>query len=133
MEVQEGEGWRLVFDDRRQPFSMLLGGQDWSAEFTAAEMALLQRGVRELLAQRQALADQLMAEEALTLEWESGGLWLALEAGAGEPSLRFILTAAERRSLEAGWTGAAATAVAATLVALNRGDDGDGIPIDQQL
>lgn len=119
MNVQEGEGWRLAVDRERQPFPVLLGGQGWASEFTWQEAALIGQGLQRLLEQQQALTDQLMAEEHLSLEWEAGSLWLGMEAGAGACSLRFILTAPEnRRSLEGGWQGPACRAVAAGLAAL---------------
>lgn len=118
MRVQHGQGWRLELDGRRQPYVVLLGGHDWTAEFTWQEATLIGQGLQRLLDQQQALADQLMPEEHLSLEWESGDIWLALEAAGGSCSLRFILTAAAgSRSLEAAWHGPACGAVAAALAA----------------
>ena len=68
MHVQEGEGWRLLVDPARHPFGVLIGGAGWAAELTAPEASALQQGLARLLAQRELLAGQLMAEEALTLE-----------------------------------------------------------------
>lgn len=118
MRVQEGEGWRLLVDPARCPFSVLIGGTDWAAELTPAEAALMARGVACLRKQHGALVDQLLAEEAISLEWESGELWLALEGDRTSWRLRFVLTpGAGLRGLEGAWTPAASAALAAALQA----------------
>ncbi len=118
MRVQEGEGWRLLVDPARCPFSVLIGGHDWAAELTPAEASLLARGVQTLRAQHAALVEQLLAEEAISLEWESGELWLSLEGDRASWRLRFVLTpAAGLRGLEGGWTAGASVALAAALQA----------------
>lgn len=123
MQVQEGEGWRLLEDPARHPFSVLIGGEGWAAELTQAEAALLAEGLGRLRAQHAALVDQLMAEEALALEWESGDLWLELEGDRRGWGLRFVLSSsAGLRGLEGAWPPVAAQALAAALLALGRGD-----------
>jgi hypothetical protein len=118
MRVQEGEGWRLLVDPARCPFSVLIGGENWAAELTPAEASLLARGVEQLCAQHGALVDQLLAEEAITLEWQSGALWLALEGDRSSWRLRFVLTPnADLRGLEGAWTPSASAALAAALQA----------------
>lgn len=116
MQVQGGEGWRLLVDPARHPFAVLIGGEDWAAEFTGAELELLAAGVARLTAQHAALCDQLMAEEELCLEWESGDLWLSLEGTRQSWQLRFVLSAAGgQRGLEGGWSAGASPALAAAL------------------
>jgi hypothetical protein len=122
MQVHEGKGWRLLVDPARHPFSVLIGGEGWAAELTHAEAALLAEGVGRLCAQHGALVDQLMAEEALTLEWESGDLWLALEGDRLAWELRFVFSSsAGLRGIEGGWSPAAARALAAALASLDLG------------
>ena len=80
----EGPGWRLAWREdhqpfARQPFAVLIGGQGWAVELTAAEAAGLAAAVVDLVCEHQALLDQLLAEEAITLELERGPWWLALE------------------------------------------------------
>jgi len=128
VQVHEGEGWRLVVDPLRQPFPVLIGGEHWASELAAAEALSLQEGVRRLLEQHRGLTDQLLEEEALTLELEvalaaeaglagAPGLWLELEGDRQHWSLRFVLTpAAGRRALEGGWPPAASAAFAAALL-----------------
>ena len=120
MQVQEGEGWRLLVDPARHPFVVLIGGAGWAAELTAAEASALQEGIGRLLAQHQAIAAQLMAEEAITLELDldlaQGGLWLELEGTAARWQLRFVLTpVGPQRGLEGCWDPAASGAFASAL------------------
>lgn len=122
MQVQDGEGWRLLADPARHPFPVLIGGAGWAAELTQAEAALLAEGVGRLCSQHAALVDQLMAEEAIALEWESGDLWLELEGDRQTWALRFVLSSgAGLRGIEGAWSAAAAPAVAAALAALQTG------------
>jgi hypothetical protein len=120
VQVQEGEGWRLVVDPPRQPFSVLIGGDGWAAELTAAEALALRQGVARLLEQHRALVDGLMEEEAVSLELElelaPGHLWLALEGDRSHWSLRFVLSPGPaRRGLEGSWSEAASGPFAAAL------------------
>jgi hypothetical protein len=119
MQVQEGQGWRLLVDPARCPFAVLIGGEGWAAELTQAEARLLALGVERLVNQHATLVDQLLAEEAITLEWESGELWLALEGDRQAWQLRFVLTPASgQRALEGAWAPTASRAVAAALRAV---------------
>lgn len=123
MQVQEGEGWRLLVDPARHPFPVLIGGEAWAAELSAAEVELLAAGVARLTDQHAALCDQLMAEEELCLEWERGDLWLALEGDRQRWQLRFVLTpAGGQRGLEGAWSAAASRALAAALAVLRCSD-----------
>jgi hypothetical protein len=60
MQVQEGEGWRLLVDPARYPFVVLIGGAGWAAELTVQEAQSLRQGFGQLLEQHAAIADQLM-------------------------------------------------------------------------
>jgi hypothetical protein len=123
VQVQEGEGWRLLVDPARCPFSVLIGGEGWAAELTASELDRLVAGVARLADQHAALRDQLMAEEDLSLEWESGDLWLALEGDRHSWQLRFVLSPArDQRGVEGAWSAPASRALAAALAALRWGD-----------
>ena len=123
MEVCQGEGWRLVFDPARYPFSALIGGQGWAAELTGDELAALCRAIQRLRRQHAELVDQLMAEESIELELElplaateqPGSLWVALDGNRRDWSLRFVLSpGAGVRAFEGGWcTGASAPFAAA--------------------
>jgi hypothetical protein len=82
MRVHEGDGWRLAVDPSRWPFSVLIGGSGWAAEFSAQEGEALRRGITRLAAQHRQLADTLLAEEAIELDLEielaGGCLWLSV-------------------------------------------------------
>jgi len=116
MQVQEGEGWRWLVNQARQPFSVLLGGPGWGVELTAAEAGELQRGLLDLVLEHRALAAQLMPQEAITLELERGPLWLALEGNRDAWELRFVLTpAGGSRAVEGSWPPSASLALAEAL------------------
>jgi len=89
---QEGVGWRLAWDGDRQPFSVLVGGDGWATELTTGEAEALRDAVADLMAQHAAVADQLMAEEAIELELERQPWWLAIEGDRHRWSLRVMLS-----------------------------------------
>jgi len=106
----EGQGWRLAWRDGHQPlgappFPVLIGGQGWAVELTAAEAKALAAAVVDLTGEHQALVDQLMAEEAISLELERGPWWLALEGDRRQWSLKGVLSPeAGQRALEVSWS-----------------------------
>jgi hypothetical protein len=120
VQVQEGEGWRLAVDPSRRPFPVLIGGGGWAAELSAAEAMSLRRGIGRLVDQHRALAETLMAEEAIELELElelnPGVLWLGLKGDHRHWSLRFVLTGdAGARGCEGAWASPASESIAAAL------------------
>ncbi|MCP9807958.1 DUF1818 family protein [Cyanobium sp. HWJ4-Hawea] len=124
MLVQQGEGWRFLVDPGRHPYVVLVGGCGWATELTAAEAQELLQGVAKLQSQHGDLADQLMAEESITLEWELGELWLELEGDRNGWGLRFLLSpeampgpGPKRRAVEGSWSQGAAPAFAQALAA----------------
>ena len=120
MQVQEGEGWRLLVDPARHPFVVLIGGAGWAAELTAQEAQSLRQGFGQLVDQHAALADQLMEEESIDLELDLGGLWMALEGDRCHWQVRFVLTPeGPQRGLEGGWDASASQAFAAALADLS--------------
>ena len=119
MQVQEGEGWRLLVDPARYPFVVLIGGVGWAAEFTAQEAQSLRQGFGQLLEQHAAIADQLMEEESIGLELDLGGLWMALDGDRRHWQVRFVLTPeGPQRGLEGGWDASASQAFSAALADL---------------
>lgn len=116
MQVQEGEGWRWLVDPARHPFSVLVGGQGWAVELTADEAQDLQQGLVRLAREHRGLADQLMGEEAISLELERGPLWMALDGDRQSWTLRFVLTpAVASRAVEGSWAAGASAALVAAL------------------
>jgi hypothetical protein len=118
--AREGEGWRLAWDAGRQPFSVLIGGAGWAVELSEAEALALQQAVADLAAQHGALVDQLMAEEAISLELERGPWWLEIEGDRASWALRVVLTpAAGQRAFEGSWSPQASRAFSAALQQLH--------------
>ena len=112
----EGKGWRLAWRADGQPFSVLIGGQGWAAELTQAEASALAAAATDLMREHQSLVDQLLAEEAISLELERGSWWLALEGDRQQCSLKGILSpAAGQRALEVSWDVDASPALCAAL------------------
>ncbi|MFM7676737.1 MAG: DUF1818 family protein [Synechococcus sp.] len=134
MRVEDAQGWRLALEPARHPFVVLVGGADWATELRAAEALALLEGIVALTRQHGELVDQLMAEEAITLEWERGPLWVSLEGDRSGWDLRFVLTPADgQRGLEGSWPPGIAAALAAAVVplveplrVLTAGDAGTG-------
>lgn len=124
MQVGEGEGWRLAFNPLRQRFPVLVGGRHWAAELSLAEAQVLQGAVAKLVQHHAGLVDQLMAEEALTLELETpladgGQLLLTLEGDRSQWSLGFVMTPEPGvRGLEGHWEAGATAAFVAALAVL---------------
>jgi hypothetical protein len=117
---REGEGWRLAWDACRQPFSVLIGGEGWAVELRELEAVGLRDAVADLVAQHAALVDQLMAEEAISLELERGPWWLAIDGDRSSWELRVVLSpGAEQRAFEGGWSASASRAFAAALQQLH--------------
>ena len=127
MQVQEGEGWRWLVDPARHPFSVLVGGQGWAVELTAEEARELQQGVVRLVQEHRGVVDQLMDEEAISLELERGPLWVALDGDREAWELRFVLTPAGggSRAVEGRW-GAGASAALVAALAPGASADGAG-------
>lgn len=85
-------------------------------ELTRSEAEALRDGVVALASQHAALVDQLMAEEAITLEWERDPWWIALEGDRSGWALQVVLTPpAGVRAIEGAWCAAATQGLLAAL------------------
>jgi len=105
--------------DPAKPFVALVGGEGWACELRAAELRALCHGVAVLVRQHSAVADQLMAEESITINHESCGLWLELCGTAASWSLRFLLEPETDRGCEGAWSAQASHQLALALQQLN--------------
>ena len=112
---QEGDGWRFAHDPARGHFCILIGGDRWAFELTFEEWRGLIDVVIALIDQHRALVDQLMEEEALTIELERGPWWVALDGNQQEWGLALVLNAAEGRSAEGAWAAPEAMALVAAM------------------
>ena len=116
MQVQQGPGWRFGLDPVRQPYSVLIGGNDWAAELREQEAEVLHSAAQRLHAQWLAIRDQLMPEEQISLDTECGPIWAELEGTAQAVALRFVLQPEGlERAMEGGWSAEATQALLAVL------------------
>ena len=117
---REGAGWRLAWDDTRQPFSVLIGGADWAVELSSIEALALRSALADLQEQHAALVDQLMAEEAISLELDRPPWWLAIEGDRSSWALQVMLSPAPgQRAFEGGWPAPASQAFSGALQQLH--------------
>lgn len=135
---QEGQGWRLAWDSQRDPFPLLIGGEGWATELTAAEAQAFCKAVGRVCEQHQQLLDTLLEEETICLEFtgavpapaggSQGDLWVALEGDRHDWALRFVLQPASgQRGLEGSWARGPALAFARACAAL---DGAAALPIE---
>ncbi|MEM8611498.1 MAG: DUF1818 family protein [Cyanobacteria bacterium P01_H01_bin.105] len=89
--LKEGEGWRLGWDEDRDIFKALVGGDSWAIELTQDEFETLQRLAQQLATTMAAMASELMPDEHITCEQETPQLWIAVEGFYNSYNLRFIL------------------------------------------
>ena len=133
---REGQGWRLAWDPQRDPFPLLIGGEGWASELTAAEGQALRRALDRVGRQHRELADTLMEEETICLEFTgsvpapangvAGDLWLALEGDRQDWSLRFVLQPGlGQRGLEGFWPKGAAAAFSRACATLAGADSAE--------
>ncbi len=114
---QEGPGWRLARDTSRMPFPVLIGGESWAIELTENEWKTLFSLVEELADQHLALVNQLMPEEAVSLEIEREFWWACLDGDKQAWSLKLILQGNGEgfRGVEAFWPIPAAQSIATAM------------------
>lgn len=111
--VKTGQGWRVGWDASALEFPALVGTDDWAIELTAAEFQDFCQLAGQLDRTMQAMAEELMDEEAICCELETDALWLEAEGFPSAYSLRLILNGGRRA--EGFWS---AEVVAALLQAL---------------
>lgn len=115
----EGAGWRIAVDLTR-PFPALIGGDGWACELQIHELKALRHGVLRLVEQHRAIAPQLMAEEAVTIDHQASDLRVELAGSAESWRLRFLLEPHEQRGCEGSWSATASQALAEALVGLGQ-------------
>ena len=99
----EGPGWRLAVDPARPGYQALVGGDCWAIELSLDELSQLKSLCGRLQEQHLAIADQLMAEEAIEIALEQGPWWLELSGDRERWCLRFVLSGPSGRGAEGGW------------------------------
>ncbi len=101
----EGLGWRLASDSSRQPFSYLIGGENWAVELSEKEWNSLSLVICELTDQHKLLQSQLMPEESISVELERLPWWASIDGFKDKWSLKLILLGDgdSDRSMEMYW------------------------------
>ena len=114
MITKEGPGWRLAMDPSRKRFPVLIGGESWAIELTDQEWESLVPLLLDLINQHQLLENQLMPQEAITLEIEREPWWACIDGNRYSWSLKLILQGdgEHLRSAEAFWPIPAAQDIA---------------------
>ncbi|NJK64389.1 MAG: DUF1818 family protein [Synechococcaceae cyanobacterium SM2_3_1] len=72
----KGEGWRIGYQPQQQPYSALVGSDQWALELTEREWQDFCLGLQHLEQGCKAAQDHLVDEEVLTLEYHSDHLTL---------------------------------------------------------
>ena len=99
----EGPGWRLAVDPARPGYQALIGGGGRAIELSLDELSQLKSLCGRLQEQHLAIADQLMAEEAIEIALEQGPWWLELSGDRERWCLRFVLSGPSGRGAEGSW------------------------------
>nr|WP_246564254.1 DUF1818 family protein [Leptothoe spongobia] len=115
--LKEGAGWRLGWDDQRDKFKALVGGEYWALELTQSEFEDFRRLARQLAETMAAMATELMPDEGITCEQETQHLWMEAEGFHNSYSLRFILL--NGRGGEGTWPAAIVPEVLHSLDRIN--------------
>jgi hypothetical protein len=103
--LKSGLGWRVGWNPDAEIFQGLVGTEDWAIELTESELNDLCRLAEQLATTMQAMALELMDEEAITLEAESDRIWLQVEGVPQHYDLRLILN--QQRKVEGYWPASA--------------------------
>ena len=114
---QEGPGWRLARDVTRSNYTVLIGGDHWAIEITEQEWEGLTSLLCDLTDEHKKITDQLMDEEAISLEIERSPWWACLDGDGDDWSIHVVLQGDQQRGrgAEGHWPAPAAKAMTAAL------------------
>ncbi len=114
---KEGPGWRLARDEQRNPFPVLLGGENWACELTDQEWSLLVPLVFELIGEYQKVQKQLCPEEDISMELERLPWWACIDGNRDAWNLRLVLEGDREylRGLEMFWPMPSAEAITSAM------------------
>ena len=115
--LKEGAGWRLGWDEERDTFKALVGGEYWALELTQNEFEDLRRLVQQLAQTMATLATELMPDERITCEQETPHLWIEAEGFHHSYGLRFILL--NGRGGEGAWPATVVPEILDGLASIN--------------
>lgn len=111
--IKSGSGWRVGWNPTAESYPGLVAGASWALELTAAEFHDLGRLAEQLAAAIAEMATELMPEERITCEAESGEIWVEATGFPDQYSLRFILLTG--RGAEGEWPAAVVAEVQTAL------------------
>jgi hypothetical protein len=100
--LKSGTGWRIGWNPQADLYQGLVGSDDWAFELTAAELEDFCRLLNQLADNMRLLQAELMDEERIACEAESGAVWMQVEGFPHHYSLRLILSTA--RGCEGNWS-----------------------------
>ena len=102
---KEGTGWRIIQDLSRENFSTLIGGESWAIELNKIEWKTLVNLVINLSDEYKNIKFQLMEDEDITIELESGPWFAILKGDKHGWDLRLILASSDsfNRGAEVYW------------------------------
>ncbi|MGD1953520.1 MAG: DUF1818 family protein [Leptolyngbyaceae cyanobacterium] len=115
--LREGKGWRLGWDENREHFKALVGGEHWALELTQCEFETLCRLAQQLAETMASMATELMPDEHIVCEQETPQLWMEAEGFHHSYNLRFILL--NGRGGEGAWPAATVPALLDGLSCIN--------------
>ena len=96
--------WRLLKDLKKGKFCFLIGVDNWSIELQQSEFNSLYLLLSKVHDQLLVIKNELMEEEAITLELEQLPWYVELEGKKNEWSLRFVFESQDQtRSFEMYW------------------------------
>ncbi len=114
---QEGEGWRLEFDECKKDFPVLIGGEYWAVELSKNEWDSLNSVISKLIDQYESLTDCLMIEEKILIEIDIPPWWACIDGTKNGWNLKLILSGqgCNGRAVELFWPEPAAQVIVAMM------------------
>ena len=102
--VKDQKRWRLLKDFKKGKFCFLIGVDNWSIELQKSEFHSLYVLLLKINKQFSVIKNELMDEEAITLELEQLPWYIELKGKKHEWSLRFVFESQDQtRSFEMYW------------------------------
>ena len=102
--LKDQKRWRLFRDFKKGRFCYLIGVDNWSVELQKSEFYSLYLLLIRINEQLLDIKNELMDEEAISLELEQLPWYIELEGKKNEWSLRFIFESQDQtRSFEMYW------------------------------
>ncbi|MCR8539000.1 MAG: DUF1818 family protein [Prochlorococcus marinus CUG1439] len=102
--LEDKKRWRLHKDFKKGKFCFLIGVDNWSIELQKSEFHSLYLLLLRINEQLLGIQNELMDEEAITLELEKLPWYIELEGKKNEWSLRLVFESQDQtRSFEMYW------------------------------